>query len=167
MPLILPGTVASATASTTYDVANSCRFNDDDSASLSKTPGSAGSNTVWTVSIWCKRGLLADDMKLHAAGTSSTYELLFADTDALTLYNGSTEVFTTSRLFRDSSAWLHIVVAYNTGASGDARCKLYVNGTQETAFSTDNRDDGSAMNHINQDVVQYVGRTHGGGLFDG
>ena len=32
-----------------YEVANSCRFNDGDTASLSKTPSSNGSNTVWTV----------------------------------------------------------------------------------------------------------------------
>ena len=37
MPLILPGNVATATASTTYEVANSCRFNDGDSAYLKFT----------------------------------------------------------------------------------------------------------------------------------
>ena len=54
MPLILPGNVASATAPTTYSVANSCRFNAADSAYLSDTWGS-GSATTWTFSCWIKR----------------------------------------------------------------------------------------------------------------
>ena len=167
MPLIL-GT--NSIKDTGYEVANSCRFNKADTPSLSITPGSNGSNTVWTISMWCKRSNLSDgsnDQKIHAAGTSSTYELLFSTADQLTLYNGSTTVFVTNRKFRDVSAWYHIVVAYNTGASGDDRCKVYINGTQETSFATDNRDDGSAMNHINQSVAQFVGNNNAGDGFDG
>ena len=167
MPLIL-GT--NSIKDTGYEVANSCRFNKADTPSLSITPGSNGSNTVWTISMWCKRSNLSDgsnDQKIHAAGTSSTYELLFSTADQLTLYNGSTTVFVTNRKFRDVSAWYHIVVAYNTGASGNDRCKVYINGTQETSFATDNRDDGSAMNHINQSVAQFVGNNNAGDGFDG
>ena len=167
MPLIL-GT--NSIKDTGYEVANSCRFNKADTPSLSITPGSNGSNTVWTISMWCKRITLSDgsnDQKIHAAGTSSTYELLFSTADQLTLYNGSTTVFVTNRKFRDVSAWYHIVVAYNTGASGNDRCKVYINGTQETSFATDNRDDGSAMNHINQSVAQFVGNNNAGDGFDG
>ena len=57
MPLILPGNVASATAATTFSVANSCRFNDGDSAYMHKTPGSAGNQKTWTYSSWIKRGV--------------------------------------------------------------------------------------------------------------
>ncbi len=55
MPLILPGNVASATAATTYTVANSCRFNDGDSPSLHKSFSSA-SRTTYTISMWVKIG---------------------------------------------------------------------------------------------------------------
>ena len=41
MPLILPGNVASAIGGA-YEVANSCRFNDDDDPYMHKTPGGAG-----------------------------------------------------------------------------------------------------------------------------
>jgi len=164
MPIIIPANSASSGG---FEVANSCMFNSADSASFSKTPGGAGSNTVWTVSMWVKRGSL-DAGKIHAAGTSSTYEFLFDDSNfGLTLYNGSTTVFVTTRALRDTSAWYHIVLAYNTGNSGTDKVKLYINGVQETAFSTDNRSSAGAMNHINQAVVQYVGRTHAGGYFDG
>ena len=164
MSIIIP---ANSAVSGGFDVANSCMFNSPDSASFSKTPSGAGSNTVWTVSMWVKRASLAAG-KIHAAGTSSTYEFLFDDTNfGLTLYNGAATVFVTSRALRDVSAWYHIVLAYNTGASGTDKCKLYINGVQETSFSTDNRSSAGTMNHINQAVVQYVGRTHGGGYFDG
>ena len=52
---ILSGNVATATAATGYNVANSCRFNDDDNPSLKKTPSGAGSLTNWTFSCWVKR----------------------------------------------------------------------------------------------------------------
>ena len=164
MSIIIP---ANSAVSGGFDVANSCMFNSPDSASFSKTPSGAGSNTVWTVSMWVKRASLAAG-KIHAAGTSSTYEFLFDDSGfGLTLYNGAATVFVTSRALRDVSAWYHIVLAYNTGASGTDKCKLFINGVQETSFSTDNRSSAGTMNHINQAVVQYVGRTHGGGYFDG
>ena len=59
MPLILSGNVASATASTTHDVANSCRFNDGDSAYMHKTPSSDGNRRTFTFSFWVKRGELS------------------------------------------------------------------------------------------------------------
>ena len=165
MPLIL-GT--NSIKDTGYNVANSCRFNDGDTASLSKTPSSNGSNTVWTVSMWCKRSHITTDQKIHAAGTSATYELLFSDADQLTLYNGSTTVFVTNRVFRDVSAWLNVVVSYNTGASGTDKCKLFINGTLETSFATDNRSSAGAMNHINQSSqAQFVGNNNAGNGFDG
>ena len=34
---------------------NSCRFNDNDSPNLSRTPSSASSRTTWTWSAWIKR----------------------------------------------------------------------------------------------------------------
>ena len=167
MPFILPGNVGSATAATGFSVDNSCMFNSADSASLSKTPSSDGSNTVWTVSMWVKRASLASG-KLHAAGTSDTYEFLFDDSNfGLTLYNGDAKIFETTRALRDISAWYSIVLAYNTGLSGTNKVKLFINGVQETSFATDNRSSAGTMNHINQNVVQYVGRTHGGGLFNG
>ena len=52
MPLILPGNVASATAGG-FEVANSCRFNDGDSAYMHKTPGGDGSSTVFRALYFC------------------------------------------------------------------------------------------------------------------
>jgi hypothetical protein len=46
-------------------------------------------------------------------------------------------IYNTSQLFRDVSAWYHIVLALDTTqATASNRVKLYVNGTQVTAFAT-------------------------------
>ena len=73
MPLILPGNVASATAAVGYDVANSCRFNNDDSAYIHKTPGGAGNRRTFTFSTWVKRGNLGD-ATLFTAGADSNVD---------------------------------------------------------------------------------------------
>ena len=65
MPLILPGNVASALP-TGYEVANSCRFNRADSAYMHKTPGSAGNQIQFTISLWCKRGTLGTKQTLFS-----------------------------------------------------------------------------------------------------
>ena len=71
MPLILPGNVATAIGGV-YEVANSCRFNDDDSPKLTRTftetGGTRDSNgTTWTISMWVKRGKLGVEQKLITA----------------------------------------------------------------------------------------------------
>ena len=44
----------------------------------------------------------------------------------------------TTRLFRDPGAWYHLVVAFDTTQAVAAdRCKIYVNGVQETDFDTE------------------------------
>ncbi len=72
MPLILPGNVSSALG-TGYDVANSCRFEDGDSAYMRLTPGSAAtSSRKMTVSFWCKRGNLGITGRVFSADTSGS-----------------------------------------------------------------------------------------------
>ena len=39
-----------------YEIANSLRFNDGDSPSLTKSFGSAGNRAIWTWSAWIKVG---------------------------------------------------------------------------------------------------------------
>ena len=51
----MPTLLGANTLSTGYEVANSLRFNDDDSAYLSKTFGTATNRKKWTFSAWIKR----------------------------------------------------------------------------------------------------------------
>ena len=145
MPLILPGNVASATASTTYTVANSCRFNDDDGAYLNKTNGTPTNSKKCTLSMWFKRCELSDSNNFlfgNWTGTSDyAYVRLQAD-DTIkytSIVSSSTDAdLITTQVFRDCSAWYHIVLALDTEQGTAAnRAKLYINGTQVTSFSTE------------------------------
>jgi len=136
MPLILPGNVASATAGA-FSVDNSCRYNRPDNPDLSRTPGSDGNRQVYTISCWIKRGALGTFQPLFSANNN------FADFDSdntfrVGITSGGAVSLETNRLFRDCSAWYHIVVKVDTtqGAAAD-RLRLYVNGVEETSFVTD------------------------------
>ena len=52
------GRQGAAGVSTGFDIDNSLRFNDNDSAYLSRTPASAGNRKTWTLSAWVKRASL-------------------------------------------------------------------------------------------------------------
>ena len=41
-----------------YTIDQSCRFNDNDSSYLYRTPGAAGNQKTNTISVWVKRGNL-------------------------------------------------------------------------------------------------------------
>ena len=141
MPLILSGNVATATASTTYDVANSCRFNSADQARMNRDLVTATSRQKFTYSFWIKRCSLSQQFVVTNAGSTShikfdaNHKLDFMDEDGNIRY-------ITTRVFRDVSAWYSIIIAVDTtqGTAGN-RVKIYINGTQETSFSTSTAPD--------------------------
>src|SRR6056300_1633688 len=108
---------------------------------LSRTPSSAGNRKIFTFSAWVKRSKPTDTNRLIDCSTSGTSQsgLLIGSDDKLNFYTGSgqTDVLT-NRLFRDTSAWYHIVLAVDTTqTTASDRVKMYVNGVQETSFSTE------------------------------
>ena len=135
MPLpILGGTKV---ADTTFSVANSCRFNDGDSAYMTRAfDATQTSTSTFTISVWVKRGILGTRQSIFAAydGSADAGDDLEFETDDTLSYNGSgAGANTTSAKFRDPSAWYHIVVARNSGATGAAnQVKIYVNGALQT-----------------------------------
>jgi len=168
MPLILPGNVASATAAA-YSVANSCRFNNDDSAYMHRTPAGGGtSNTTFTWSIWIKRTDTATAIPrlFEFYNTSSYYvSLRFRDDVAQNLdfyseSNGSARHLRTNRGFRDVGAWYHIVMRVDTtNGTADDRLRMYVNGVQETSFAArTNPSSSEDLNFNGASDVQYVAR---------
>jgi len=124
-----------------YEVSRSLRFSAPDSAYLSKNFASAGNRKTWTWSGWVKRSALGTDQNIF--GTNSTTGLYFQfqgdNTFKVLDYTGSTSNYRleTTQVFRDVGAWMHILFALDTTlATANDRVKLYVNGTQITAFST-------------------------------
>ena len=138
MPLILPG---SAPAPVAYDIANSCRFNDGDAGHLHFTPSSEGDRTEWTLSLWFKRGTNFGAEQRLFGGVGAGTHLFLNTSDQLKIgleTDSGDKLLLTNRLFRDPSAWYHVVIAYdsNAAASGN-RIRMYINGTEETSFSAE------------------------------
>jgi hypothetical protein len=128
-------------------IENSCRFEDGNTDYLSGPNTTAGSTkTKFTFSAWIKRSFLGNADNTVIGKWSSSNDrghINFSDTpdDALQLFekaSGSTTVhLLTNRLFRDTSAWYNIVyIGDTTESTSSDRLKLFVNGVQETSFST-------------------------------
>ena len=131
---------------TGYNVANSLRFNDGDSPELSFTvDGTPTHQDKGTWSFWIKRGnILGAVVRIFSAyaggGATQTWIRFDAD-DKLDIANRVSSSFNTrlvtNRVFRDPSAWYHVVIAFDSSQGTDSnRVKLYVNGVQETSFAT-------------------------------
>jgi len=137
----------------------SLKFNDDESQYLSWTPASAGNRKTWTWSGWVKRGnigvlqgLFASRSALNDAGYMYT-AFNGSDTFQFSIY--STTLATTSQVFRDPSAWYHLVISFDaTAAAAADRLKIYVNGL-EAALSTDNRSSISNQNYAWNQADQH------------
>ena len=161
-----------------YKVANSCRFNDGDSAFLSKTLGTGTNTTKLTVSVWIKRSTLGTEQQIFETwnDNNNRFDILFkSSTDQLEIQNtlsGSTTInLKTNRVFRDPSAWMNIVVIVDsTQSTASNRVKLYINGTQETSFATEtylNEDANLALG--TSSYTNFIGKysSSGGNFFDG
>ena len=133
-----------AKVTTPFSVSNSCRFNDGDSPSLSKTmvAGSTDFAKKFTISVWFKLGAISGARPICSFGSGTT------DAIDLLIDNNSKAVFeswdgsvnpklTTNRVLKDYSAWYNIVVAVDTTQGTNTnRMKMYINGVQETSFAS-------------------------------
>ena len=160
---------------TGYDVENSLRFNNDDSALLSLVQ-TAGNRRTLTFSTWLKRSTLGDQNIYNGSDSSSEFTAIyFTSADQLFLYDyrgAEGMAIKTNRKFRDVSAWYHIVVAFDTEQStASNRVKIYVNGVQETSFSTANypAQNLDLMLNVNSAFTTRIGRypTQNNLYFDG
>ena len=168
MPLIV-GT--NSIKDTGYDVANSCRFNDDDGAYMHKTPSSGGSQTTFTFSTWLKQGDLGSSSVLFASGEADgdpNFAIYMDSAQQINIlyYESSTLLHLESNaLYRDPSAWMHVCVAIDTTQSTNTnRAKLYVNGTQVTSLATSTYCDQNVDISINTDAYRM---SVGAGVGDG
>ena len=183
LPTIATGNVASALAGE-YEVANSLRFNSGSSDNLTKTDSSGSSRRIFTYSVWVKRVKLsktnADMIVNNASNESNQFKIELEgsssgddhDIRIRQLSSGTQNInIKTSATFRDVSAWYHIVVAVDTTQSTDSnRVKLYVNGSQITAFdsSTYPSQDSDMEVNVSSSYTTHIGkRNNNDHHFDG
>ena len=154
-----------------YPVQKSLRFRSSASAYLNRTPASASNRTTWTWSGWVKRGKLGATQRLFASVSSngsvvninSSDQLQMSTGDGSTAYN-----FASTAVYRDPSAWYHIVIVTNTtsatttqtGTTTD-RQQMWVNGVQLSAFSTNQVPTQNFSGVINSTNAHYIGQDGG------
>lgn len=122
-----------------YTINNSVRLRRGSSAYLSRTPGTASNRQTWTWSAWVKRGQLSVGQIVFSAsdGSSTQFYMAFESSGVIRIADWNDLLLLTTPVYRDPSAWYHVVIAMDTTqATSSNRCKLYINGTQVTAFST-------------------------------
>ena len=135
--------------SDTYRIERSLRFNSADSAYLNRT--FSGTPLTYTFSCWVKRSKFSTSQMIVGcrAGGVRVNQLSFNASDNLVFASQATGNITTTSVYRDPSAWYHIVVAVNP--SGTAI--LYVNGVQVGSASTD-----SSPSLFNSSITNTIGR---------
>ena len=159
MSIIIP---ANSAVGGGFEVSNSCRF-DGSSSKLVKAE-SAGNRQRWTYSVWLKRSAITTTTTTFFASSdgSNLYSYLGIQSDKIRWLDydgGNNSNLITSAVFRDPSAWYHIVFAFNSNlGSGETdkaeRTKLYINGVRVTSFGTaayagHNQDSGVNVNSSN------------------
>jgi hypothetical protein len=93
------------------------------------------------------------------SGAGSSFYIAFDNsTQQFELGQGATVNRKTTQVFRDPSAWYHLVVAMDTTqATASDRLKIYINGSQITAFATSNDPSLNSDFAVNNNVAQSIG----------
>ena len=151
-----------------YEISNSLRFNKGDSPYLSFALSTPTNDKIYTWSYWVKRGNISvsGNTTIFGHGTNdgnapfihhafeADDELRFDSYD-----NQTTNVAEVkpSMLFRDPSAWYHIVYAFDTTQStASNRLKIYVNGNQITDFASSTYPAQDKVLAVNKSGVNFV-----------
>ena len=159
-----------------YPISNSLRFRSSASAYLSRTPASSSNRQTWSWSCWGKLGAISTLEAIFSAGDGTiNNEFLLYVTSAGAIGIQQTVGATssgqiscvTNALFRDPSAWYHIVLSIDTTQTTAAnRLVLYVNGVSQS-FSSYNV--GASINTwVNNTNAHAIGKRADASLyFDG
>jgi len=143
---------------------------------LSRTPSvEPTSRYKGTLSVWVKRGKAdAESFIFYGFESNSNKMKIDFKSDSSLQINtvqaaSNRIVYETNRKFRDVNAWYHIVVAIDTtlATAGD-RVRLYVNGVEETSFSTETHPAQNSLHMMTDNGTPiYIGSENGGNYFNG
>jgi len=160
-------------ASGGYQISRSLRFNSADTAYLNRTPATATNRRTWTWSAWVKRSALGAIQELFdgywANNDNGYFWVGFTSADAFEVQLYNSTLRTTTQVFRDPSAWYHLVLAIDTTqATAANRVKVYLNGSEITTFSTNNAPTPNLDTAVNYNGAHYIGTFSGSSnLFNG
>ena len=142
---------------------------------LTKTlSASPTDNNKWTFSCWFKRTGFETQTLIYSndGSTSNVTEVAISDAAKMVFQNkvgGSTTMnLTTNRLFRDTSAFYHVVAVFDSSNATEAdRQIIYINGVRETSFATNNPASLNEVSTINSGNVLKIGKGNTSEYFNG
>jgi hypothetical protein len=152
----------------TYTGGKSCVFNSPSTQYLSRTPSSDGNRKTWTFSCWLKRHTLGELQYVfnsHMEGfVARPQGINFTTTDKLNIFvdlGATYRHLETEAVFRDTTAWYHIVGVFDSTATALAdRMLLYVNGELQTTTVASSAGTVPALDtdyHVNDQQVHIMG----------
>ena len=147
-----------------YQISKSLRFNTADDTQLNNSMSVAGDRSKFTFSFWVKFASI--DYAILSCGSSSSgyFELKYNNNGQLEIHGENITNTQTIAVFRDFSAWYHIMLVIDkaNGTAAD-RAIFYVNGTRQT-LTTPNQGNSNPTywGHSSQ-PHRIGGRTWGGG----
>jgi len=173
MPLILPGNVASATASTAYSVANSLRFNRADEPILTRTQSTSPTHDdKCTMSLWFKPGAQTETggrgFSFGGSTDVNSRWHFYIETDAQLYYYGKlggsvNMTINSTNMYRDPAAWYHYCVAIDTTQGTAAnRVRTYINNVEVTAYEASTYPSQNDNCPLVKDANMLIGAIRGG-----
>ena len=160
-----------------YQIASSIRNSSAQDGTLKWTAGTPTSSTKFTMSYWVKRyndsGGSSDNLVFTSGSGGGSYIFWGFSTAYFDLQpaggNWTTSYLKSNNAYRDTSAWYHHVLTFDSTQSTQAdRLRIYVNGERITSFSVESVTAGigasESFSFINQSgIVQAFGGLSGSG----
>ena len=148
-----------------FSIANSAMFDKANTEYFTDTPG-AGDQQKWTISFWVKMcDLTTRQMFFGQDGSYISINENAQPSNRINLYvAGSSPVWywetnATDGLFRDPTAWYHIVVAHDsTNGTADHRLRLYINGVEFTDFQKHSTGNQNSSQSIGNSAAISIGK---------
>ena len=169
-------TVLGSNGGGAYNLESSLRFRSTATTYLSRTPTVIGDQTTWTWSAWVKRSEIGTQSGLFSAynNDNNRTSIIFRNDDELQVFRRAggtnTFIYRPTMLFRDTSAWYHIVVKMDQSQStASDRLQIYVNGQ---LLTNDNGgypalNEGGTINNTQLHTIGRQGLSGGSYYFDG
>ena len=132
-----------------------------------RTLGTPTGTTKNTLSLWVKLSNLSTNRSPIFANSNGG-GVHFRTNDKIDFYNAGGSL-RTNKIFRDTSAWYHIVVSTDTTlGTADDRLKMYINGVQQTSFEVRNNPSQNATSSLGSATAHDIGRNNSpANYFDG
>ena len=148
-----------------YQISRSVRTRASATAYFNRTFTTPTLGTKWTWSGWVKRGTLGSSQTLMAGGSSSNdfsyLGFLAGNTFTVQQFDAGVQTlaWTSTGVFRDTSAWYHVIIQYDsTQATGTNRLSVWVNNTLQAGTYSAGPITQNTLSRINTATTHYINR---------